>query len=169
MSDAIFKLRSLRSLQPLNRTDLKKLARYGREIHYSGGQYVFRENARGDSFFILLAGQVQVTKNIKGKGQVALRTLKPGNIFGEMAAFTLKRRSASCQVLQQAVVLEVPVVSFKKLLNEGDSTAYKLIHLNCHLLADRLNHILDLIGKDSFATSVENPMFLRKVKFFWAV
>lgn len=169
MSGRFLKIRNLKSLQPLNRADLVKLAQFGREIHYSRGQFVFRENSKGDSFFILLAGTVQVTKQIRGKGQVALRTLKPGSLFGEMAVFTRKRRSASCQVLQQAIVLEVSQASFKRLLQQGDPTAYKLIHLNCHLLADRLDHLLDLIGKDSFATSVENPMFLRKVKFFWAV
>ncbi len=169
MLDKILKASQLRSLQPLNRADLRKLARYGREVRYSPGQYVFRENNKGDSFYILLAGVIQVSKQIRGKGQVALRTLKPGNLFGDMALFTRRPRSASCQVLEAAIVLEVPHDKLRKLLREGDSTAYKLIHLNCHLLADRLNHVLDLIGKDSFATSVENPMFLRKIKFFWAV
>ena len=161
--------RKLKALQPLNRADLRKLAQYGREIHYSRGQFVFRENRKGDSFYLLLAGAIQVSKQIRGKGQVALRTLKPGNLFGEMALFTRRPRSASCQVLEQAVVLEVPHDKFRKMLRDGDPTAHKLIHLNCHLLADRLNHVLDLIGKDSFATSIENPMFLRKIKFFWAV
>jgi len=169
MPEKMLKARQLKSLQPLNRADLKKLARYGREIHYSSGQYVFRENKKGDSFYLLLAGEIQVSKQIRGKGQVALRTLQPGNLFGEMALFTRRPRSASCQVLEEAVVLEVPHNQFRKMLREGDPTAYKLVHLNCHLLADRLNHVLDLIGKDSFATSIENPMFLRKMKFFWAV
>lgn len=169
MSDKILKAGQLRSLHPLNRADLRKLAQFGREVRYPRGHYVFRENNKGDSFYLLLAGVIQVTKQVRGKGQVALRTLKPGNLFGEMALFTRRPRSASCQVLEQAIVLEVPHDKFRKLLREGDSTAYKVIHLNCHLLADRLNHVLDLIGKDSFATSVENPMFLRKMKFFWAV
>ena len=169
MAQKIVKGRPRKSFQLLNKADLRKLAQYGREIHYSRSQFVFRENDKSDAFYVLLAGEVQVTKTIRGKGQVALRTLKPGNLFGEMSLFTRGRRSASCQVLESAIVLEIPNTKFKKLMRDGDSTATKLVHLNCHLLADRLNHVLDLIGKDSFATSVENPMFLRKVKFFWTV
>ena len=169
MPQKIVKGRPVRSLHLLNKSDLRKLAQFGREIHYSRSQFVFKENDKSDSFYVLLAGEIQVTKMIRGKGQVALRTLKPGNLFGEMSLFTRRRRSASCQVMESAVVLEIPNNQFKKLLRDGDTTATKLVHLNCHLLADRLNHVLDLIGKDSFATSVENPMFLRKIKFFWAV
>jgi CRP-like cAMP-binding protein len=147
---------------------LRKLSQLGREIHYSRGCFVFRENEKAESFFVLLDGEVQVFKGIRGKGQVGLRSLKPCCLFGEMSFFTGKRRTASCQALQRAVVLEVPHNKFKKLLKEGDQTASKLIHLNCQHLADRLSHILDLIGHDMFSASIENPVF-RKMKFFWAV
>jgi len=116
-----------------------------------------------------LKGAVQVTKSVRSKGHVALRTLKPGDFFGEMSFFSGKKRTASCQVLQPAVVLQIPYAKFKKLLKSCDATAYKLINTNCHLLAERLDHILELIGDDSFATSVDNPVFRRKLKFFWSV
>jgi CRP-like cAMP-binding protein len=88
--------RKLKALKPLNLADVRKLAQLGREIHYSRGCYVFRENDKGDSFYVLLEGLIQVLKTIRGKGQVSLRTLKPGNLFGEMSLFTGKRRTADC-------------------------------------------------------------------------
>lgn len=161
--------RHFRTLNPLSRSEIRKLAHHGREIHYSRGSFIFRERERGDAVYVLLRGTIQVLKTIRGKGQVALRTLRPGSLFGEMSLFTGKRRSAACQAIQPAVVLEIPHARFRKLIREGDAVAYKLIHASSRMLAERLNHVLELIGSDSFATSVENPMFLRKMKFFWSV
>ncbi|GAA48648.1 protein kinase cGMP-dependent [Clonorchis sinensis] len=53
--------------------------------HYNPGDYVIREGARGDTFFIVSDGKVKVTKN-RGEGEEQfIRYMQRGDWFGEKA------------------------------------------------------------------------------------
>ncbi len=66
------------------------------EEAYQAGDIIIEEGARGDWAFIVLEGQVKVTKRT-ALGMLKLDVLKKGAVFGEMAVFgtTIEGRSAS--------------------------------------------------------------------------
>ncbi|KAG7271111.1 hypothetical protein CRUP_005664 [Coryphaenoides rupestris] len=58
----------------------------GNSTHYEDGEYIIRQGARGDTFFIISKGKVNVTREDQPNGEpVYLRTQGKGDWFGEKA------------------------------------------------------------------------------------
>ncbi|KAK3528762.1 hypothetical protein QTP70_011185 [Hemibagrus guttatus] len=55
------------------------------QTHYSDGEYIIRQGARGDTFFIISKGKVNVTREDSPNDIVHLRGLGKGDWFGEKA------------------------------------------------------------------------------------
>nr|XP_020444067.1 cGMP-dependent protein kinase 1-like [Monopterus albus] len=79
-------LRSVPSFQRLPEDVLSKLADVLEETHYSGGDYIIRQGATGDTFFIISEGQVNVSQQNPGNDELmTVKTLSEGDWFGEQA------------------------------------------------------------------------------------
>lgn len=66
------------------------------------GEVVFKEGDIGDSFFVLISGEVLVDKLRNGK-VIELARLSAGNCFGEMALVGRHLRSATVRAVSDAV------------------------------------------------------------------
>ncbi|KAL3877721.1 hypothetical protein ACJMK2_035386, partial [Sinanodonta woodiana] len=65
---------------------LSKIADVLEEAHYNTGDYIIRQGARGDTFYIIAKGKVKVTKrSSKGSEEQVIRHLQKGEFFGERA------------------------------------------------------------------------------------
>ncbi|KAI1231571.1 hypothetical protein IHE44_0007642 [Lamprotornis superbus] len=74
------------TFQSLPEEILSKLADVLEETHYESGEYIIRQGARGDTFFIISKGKVNVTReDSPSEDPVFLRTLGKGDWFGEKA------------------------------------------------------------------------------------
>jgi CRP/FNR family cyclic AMP-dependent transcriptional regulator len=87
MSDS---LRAVPMFSELPQKDLRNLAESMQERTYSDGQEIIMEGEGGIGFFVILEGSARVSV---GGGDV--RTLGPGDSFGEMAIIDGQARSAS--------------------------------------------------------------------------
>uniref|UniRef100_A0A665T232 Cyclic nucleotide-binding domain-containing protein n=1 Tax=Echeneis naucrates TaxID=173247 RepID=A0A665T232_ECHNA len=74
-------LRSVPSFQSLPEDVLSKLADVLEETHYTDGDYIIRQGATGDTFFIISEGQVRNDDN----SDKQVKTLTKGDWFGEQA------------------------------------------------------------------------------------
>uniref|UniRef100_A0A8C9RGI7 cGMP-dependent protein kinase n=1 Tax=Scleropages formosus TaxID=113540 RepID=A0A8C9RGI7_SCLFO len=89
-------LRSVPSFQSLPEDVLSKVADALEEARYADGDYIIRQGATGDTFFIISEGQVKVTKEKSGDEEPVLpSTLSRGNWFGEQALKGEDVRTAS--------------------------------------------------------------------------
>ncbi|XP_068429855.1 cGMP-dependent protein kinase 1-like [Clinocottus analis] len=79
-------LRSVPSFQELPEDVLSKLADVLEETHYSDGDYIIRQGATGDTFFIISEGQVKVSQQNSPSDELqVVKTLTKGDWFGEQA------------------------------------------------------------------------------------
>ncbi|XP_035002296.1 cGMP-dependent protein kinase 1 [Hippoglossus stenolepis] len=79
-------LNSVPTFQVLPEETLRKLADVMEETHYEDGEFIIRQGARGDTFFIISKGKVNVTEeNSANQEPVHLRELVRGDWFGERA------------------------------------------------------------------------------------
>jgi NADH dehydrogenase len=84
------------------------------QAHYEPGETVFEEGDSGDSLYMILAGQVEVLKRVGSASQV-VRTLGPGEYFGEMALLGRHPRSAGTRALTALDVLVLAGSDFSAL------------------------------------------------------
>ena len=74
--------------------------------NFEAGDWIIRENEVGDAAYIIISGRCEVLKVIEGQNQ-SLRTLGPGDVFGETAILASRPRSASIKALTKVVTVIV--------------------------------------------------------------
>ena len=84
---------------------------------YKAGDVIFKDGDQGQSMFILLDGDVEISK-LLGDHKTILATISKGSIFGEMAIINRRPRSATAQAVTPAVALEISRGMFQKRLEE---------------------------------------------------
>ncbi|XP_018599526.1 cGMP-dependent protein kinase 1 isoform X1 [Scleropages formosus] len=121
-------LRSVPSFQSLPEDVLSKVADALEEARYADGDYIIRQGATGDTFFIISEGQVKVTKEKSGDEEPVLpSTLSRGNWFGEQALKGEDVRTASVIAVGDVTCLVVDRETFKQLIG-GLEDASKKVH-----------------------------------------
>ncbi|XP_055031693.1 cGMP-dependent protein kinase 1 isoform X1 [Misgurnus anguillicaudatus] len=119
-------LKSVPTFQGLQEEILSKLADVLEETHYSDGEYIIRQGARGDTFFIISKGKVNVTREDSPNGTaVYLRALGKGDWFGERALQGEDIRTANVIAAESVTCLVIDRDSFKHLIGGLDDVSNK--------------------------------------------
>uniref|UniRef100_A0A8C7YIN9 cGMP-dependent protein kinase n=1 Tax=Oryzias sinensis TaxID=183150 RepID=A0A8C7YIN9_9TELE len=106
-------LKSVPTFHDLQEDILSKLADVLEETHYAGGEYIIRQGARGDTFFIISKGKVNVTREDLPNGEpVYLRSLGKGDWFGEKALQGEDIRTASVIAAENAFFFSLNLADF---------------------------------------------------------
>lgn len=92
------------------------------------GEYFFKENDPASSFFVIQSGNVSVEKVWHGR-KVEIRTLGPGDCFGEMAIVDMEPRSASIKATEDCVAIEITRKTLHE-LSEREVGQYAFILMN---------------------------------------
>jgi CRP-like cAMP-binding protein len=110
------------------------------------GDVVFNERDIGDSFFVLIAGEVLVEKLRNGK-VVELARLSAGHCFGEMALVGNHLRSATVRAVRDAVTMRF----YRELVDAHPESAHVIYRNIASILASRLDEssvtLADLVGQ----------------------
>lgn len=119
------KLREVALFKGLGEADLREILRISESIRVDGGEYVFEEGERGDHFFIIVRGSIELRKASGGE-QRRLAVLRAGQAFGEMALLNQTPRSASAYALGDTYMLSVSRAAFSEILG-GDTLSVRLL------------------------------------------
>jgi serine/threonine protein kinase len=97
-------LRQMTFFEGFGDVALWEVVRIGAWKKIPPGTVIIREGDHGDSFYLLIAGEVSVT--LSGKN---LNTVKPGGCFGEILYFTehIERRTTTITAAGEATVIEI--------------------------------------------------------------
>lgn len=113
-------LRSVPLLQNLSNEILAKMADVLEVDFYPAHEYIIRQGATGDTFFIISHGKVKVTQKVFGQtNEEDIRTLGRGEYFGEQALLREERRTANVVALEPGVeCLALDRESFNQLIGD---------------------------------------------------
>jgi uncharacterized membrane protein len=100
-------LRSIPMFEGLDDQDVEDLAAELVERRYSAGQVVFEAGEAGDTMYLVAEGTVNIHLPGDPTTRVSLADLTVGKVFGEVALFDDKPRSASAQAMTDTVLLEL--------------------------------------------------------------
>ena len=98
------------------------------QVHsYAPGSILCRENAVEDRFYMILEGEVEVTKIINNVETRRLNLLGPGDFFGEMALIHNAPRAATVTAKSPLTALELDKAGFDRVLRNSTSIAIAMI------------------------------------------
>lgn len=95
--------------------------------NYPAGVVLCHENALEDTFYLILEGEVEVTKVINNSETRLLKTLGAGDFFGEMALIHNAPRAATVKSLTPLIVLEISREAFDRVLKRSSSIALAMV------------------------------------------
>ena len=138
----------------LDEGELARVAEICKEQSYKGGQTIFKEGEPGNRFYIIVSGDVRISRNIPGSGEEALAVLQPGACFGEMAVFDRSERSTDAIANNPALLVTISRPDFEILLDFNRDMAYKILWSMLRLLSSRLR-----VTNDNLSSLLAISMF----------
>jgi len=94
---------------------------------YTPGSILCYENAIEDKFYMILEGDVEVTKVINNNEKRLLKTLSAGDFFGEMALIHNAPRAATVTAKTSITTLELEKAAFQRVLKNSSSIAMAMV------------------------------------------
>lgn len=128
MTDRIELMKKTPVFSALREDSVKFLLDFARTVQVPAGGYFFRENDQASSMYILQSGSAVVLKSWKGH-DMELRTLRPGECFGEMALMDMFPRSASVLAQQDSTAIELSPRGLVRLYGR-DVEQYTLVQIS---------------------------------------
>jgi len=99
----------------------------GKVHSYPPNTVLCREGAVENTFYIILEGEVQVTKLLNELETRFLKHLKEGDFFGEMALIHNAPRAATVVTTAPCTILEINKDAFSKLLEQSSSMSLAMV------------------------------------------
>jgi len=136
-------LRGVAIFKDLDDNELMRVAEVCKPQEFISGEYIFREGEAGNRLYLIVEGDVRISRTIPGSGEEALAVLKRGALFGEMAVFDRTERSTDAISNGGTKTLTVTRPDFELLLDFNREIAYKVLWACTRLLASRLRSTND--------------------------
>jgi len=146
-------LKSVPLFKFLSFDELLRVVSLIEEQRFAAGDTIVTEEATGDALFVLLEGEVEVSK----KGTY-ITTLESGDHFGELSLIDRFPRSASVVALQASLCLVMSRQKFYDLVREYNALSVKLLWCLARVCSIRLRETTDELGlARSLAAQVQLP------------
>ncbi len=118
--------------------DLAKVGQLCVPQTYTAGATIFKEGEPGNRLFLVLEGEVRISRNIPAAGEEALAILKRGACFGEMAVFDRSDRSTDAIANSRCTLLTISRADFELLLEFNPDLALTVLKALVRVLSGRL-------------------------------
>jgi hypothetical protein len=132
-------LRRFKVLAALPTVELLKLLRAAELVVAAAGQVIIRKNEPGDSFYLVLSGEVSASMMTGGERRL-LATMKPGDFFGHLTMFTHQTRSADVVANEESRLLRFSAQALQRMMAENPGAAVSLLH---ELIVNMATYIVD--------------------------
>ena len=131
---------------------LERVASGMRSRRFRRGEVIFHLGDPGDALFVIVSGDVKISLPSETGDEAILTTLRPGDVFGELALLDGAPRSASATALAPTETVVLPRDRFRELIATEAwvrdallaSIAGELRRLTTHV--EEL-HFLDITGR----------------------
>src|SRR5438874_1225118 len=117
MADVKEILKHVAIFRDLDDEELAQVADVCKEEKFVSGEYIFHEGEHGNRLYLIVEGEVRISRDVPGSGEEALAVLKAGALFGEMAVFDRSERSTHAISTGGTTVLTIYRADFELLLD----------------------------------------------------
>ena len=130
-------LTSLHCFRAFTRSELEQVLTLGRAWKAPKGTVVFSEGSNGDSCFVVVRGAVNASIQTGAREQLLAR-LGAGRFFGEDALIEGGKRTSTCSIHTDAVLLEIMRGPCDALFARPSALAFKFLSTLTQRLVDEL-------------------------------
>jgi CRP/FNR family cyclic AMP-dependent transcriptional regulator len=136
----------------LDASSLESVGRGMRARRFRRGEVIFHQGDPGDALFIVMSGAIKIMLPSDTGDEAILATLRPGDVFGELALLDGAPRSATATALEATETLILPRDQFRELLATEPAIRDAILASMAGELRRLTNHVeelhfLDITGR----------------------
>ena len=136
----------------LDARSLESVGRGMRARRFRRGEVIFHQGDPGDALFIVMSGAIKIMLPSDTGDEAILATLRPGDVFGELALLDGAPRSATATALEATETLILPRDQFRELLATEPAIRDAILASMAGELRRLTNHVeelhfLDITGR----------------------
>jgi CRP/FNR family transcriptional regulator, cyclic AMP receptor protein len=143
-------LRNCRSLQGVGTDALRAVSYVLRRIELEDGDLLFAEGDTGTEAYLVLEGQIEITRRMVDGGERVRATIGEGELFGELALFGSGRRAAGARAGGPAVVGALSYEQFTAIIRAWPDVALALLRLQTERFLELEREYRALIDRGQF-------------------
>ena len=125
--DQISKKALAKAFPGIPESEALKLVEKGQVASYPAGTDLCVEGNVEEVFYVLLSGEVKVTKEINPNDNRLLKFLNPGDFFGEMGIIHDAPRAATVSTTTESSVLEIDKEGFQEVLQQSSTVSLAMV------------------------------------------
>lgn len=121
--------------------EIALLSKYVEEKDIAAATPLFLENMKGESMYIVVSGQIKLSKMLSEGETKTLTTMGVGDFFGEMALIEDGPRAVSAMAVSDSNVLLIKRTEFEKMMEESPKVAVKVVIGIYKTISDRVRSL----------------------------
>lgn len=125
----------------MNQEEIGLILRIARTVEFDTEEIILREGNIGDSFYLILEGEIELRKGHYSEPGSWKPHIGPGVVLGEIGFLLQVPRSMTAVAIKPCKLIEIDRDHFDGLLSENSLAPYKLLGNIAVILAERL-HLL---------------------------
>ena len=145
-------LRKVSYFEQCTNAQLRVLIEQGYRKSLAANQIICRENEPGESFYMILAGKVEV---VSERLNQVIATLEEGEFFGEISLLTGTPRTATVRTQQDTTLFVVDRRALQKLLQDHRSLADQIAQALCQ--RQQVLRELGVLNRDELGKNEDAP------------
>lgn len=131
-------IRQIELFKDIPDDELKKILEITFVKDYPQGTVLFNEGMDGDVMYVIINGEVQLSKKKENKESILIASLKAGSFFGEMSLIENEKRSAAAKISVPTKMLVITRRTFQQLLEVNPQITSKLLMMILRVMSRRL-------------------------------
>jgi CRP/FNR family transcriptional regulator, cyclic AMP receptor protein len=132
-------LQSMKSLQNIKTSHLKKLVVLATEVTFTQDQIIYSEGDLGEAIYFIVAGEIVIEMGSPGTVKpVKTYSVGPGQLFGWSALFPPRRKQARARAVVPTQVIAVNAAKLREAMLSDQGLENAIIQKVNEVIADRL-------------------------------
>jgi CRP-like cAMP-binding protein len=119
--------------------EIQKILHLFEEKHFEPNEYIFKEGGEDNNFYVVLRGEIEISKKTSDGSAKVIAELKPGEILGEGVLSGITIKPASAQAITPVQLISLSKEKFDKLVTEDPETGVDFVLSVLGALNDRIN------------------------------
>ncbi|HIJ20711.1 MAG TPA: cyclic nucleotide-binding domain-containing protein, partial [Deltaproteobacteria bacterium] len=143
LPERILYLKNIGIFEGLYVSELAAIGSVTEKVFHPAGELVMREGDTGDTLYLIIDGEVSVSKEAREGGGTAVEIdrIRTGDCFGEMALFKEAPRSATIRTISSSLFMVLHKREFTQIVHEYPQIA---LHI-CRTLSGRIRRLHDKV------------------------
>jgi len=141
-------LESIEFSRALEKDQREKIANISTYVTFSEGATIFREGDASELVYLIMEGEVLLTTQVPGHGQVIILTLGPGQLLGWSSLFLPQKKTAGARTTQATKAVAINATQLLELCQANSQLGYVIMWRVAEIISNRLraarNQLLDM-------------------------